>query len=316
MSIQQNLRLAGLSRIVGLSRLFTGRRAKPTHIDNRQPPEWDVSPEDRGRLSLFLLLGQSNMSGRGSLNSAAVPLPHPSIYAFNKDYRWHPAREPLGTVPEEVDWIATDGGTGAGPGLAFARQLVRHWPTWKIGLIPCARGSSSIEQWQPERGQNTLYGACIKRALAASTYGTICGVLVSQGESDAGGEIVYSATNVRHPRDWAAMFTNLVNGLRDDLHDADLPVLFSQLGPSGGDPSPRDWDVVKEQQASVKLPGVAMIRTDDLEVQPDGHFSTESNVEIGNRFAGVYVSMSSERAGLFRSRGAPGGAAGASKGDR
>ena len=262
----------------------------PENDPDYVPPNWDVPAEDRGQLMLFVLMGQSNMSGRGRLDSPVTPAPHPHIYTFNKDYRWYPAREPLGTVSNEVDWIATDGGTGVGPGLAFAHALLEQDPTLKIGLIPCARGASSIQEWQRDLSQNSLYGACLKRIRAATTYGTIAAVLFAQGESDADNPDLY-ADRILSAQDWDTKFIALAEALRADLDSPGLPVLFTQLGHYTGDTDLPYWDTVKSRQSSVTLPWVAMIETDDLPLQTDTHFSTESNVEIGRRFADAYLSL-------------------------
>lgn len=61
---------------------------------------------------------------------------HPRVFAFGQDYRWRRAVEPLGDAP------------GVGPGLAFAKELANRQPDLVIGLVPCARGGTSILAWQ------------------------------------------------------------------------------------------------------------------------------------------------------------------------
>ncbi len=269
----------------GLRDLLPIPRRLPDGPHTLADRNWDVPTEDRGHLVLFVLMGQSNMSGRGKLDSPDVPVPHPQVYVFNKDYRWHLAHEPLGTVPEEVDWIATDGGTGVGPGLSFARSLLEHDPNLRIGLIPCARGTSTIQDWQPDLSQNSLYGSCLRRVNAASAYGKVAAILFSQGEAEA--TIPELPAGI-----WGSRFEAIVESMRADLSLPDLPVLFAQLGSFSGDPVPSNWEIVRKQQAGVRLPNVVMIKTDDLPLQPDIHFSTESNVEIGRRFAVEYLKIS------------------------
>lgn len=256
---------------------------------NLVSPDWDIPLEDRGSLLLFVLIGQSNMSGRGSLESPLVPEPHPSVFMFNKDYRWYPAQEPLGSMPSEVDWVASDGGTGVGPGLALARAVLAQRPGLKIGLIPCARGSSSIADWEPDTGQNTLYGACLKRIRAASSYGTVAAVLISQGEDDTLAPELFP-DRVFSPNSWGAEFTSLVEALRHDLGQPQLPVIFSQLPEHSEDRRP-NWEVVREQQGQVSLPNVHMIRVDDIPLEDGVHFGTQGQVEIGRRFAEAYLRL-------------------------
>jgi hypothetical protein len=235
-------------------------------------------------------MGQSNMSGRGRLDSPVVPAPDPNIFTFNRDYRWCLAREPLGTMQSEVDWIAKDGGTEVGPGLAFAHALLEQEPTMKIGFILCAWGASSIEEWQRDLGQNSLYGACLKPVRAASDYGTIAAVLFSQGESDADNPDLYPDP-ILSVENWDAKFITLLEALRTDLTAPNLPFLFAQLDNYSGGMNLPYWDTVKRHQASITLPSVVMIETDDLPLQTDAHFTTESNVEIGWRFAKAYITL-------------------------
>lgn len=98
--------------------------------------------------------------------------PHPRVYAFGPDYRWRRAIEPLGDAP------------GVGPGLAFAKEVASRQPEMVIGLVPCARGGTSILAWQRSLSERSLYGACLSRARAASVVGEIAGLLFLQGESD------------------------------------------------------------------------------------------------------------------------------------
>lgn len=285
--------IGSLLQKVGLRSVLPISRNLPKANSTLEPSTMDVPAESRGKLLLFILLGQSNMSGRGSLDSPSVPQPHPNIYVFNKDFRWYPAKEPLGTIAREVDPVATDGGTGVGPGLAFALELLKHNPQLKIGLIPCARSATSIEEWQRDLSQNSLYGSCLRRTRAASTYGEVAAVLISQGEADAADPQRYPEM-ILSPAIWATKFTALINSLRSDLGNPELPIIFTQLGSYGPSMSP-EWLMVKQQQAGVHLRNVVMIPTGDLPLAKDIHFSTESQVELGRRFALAYLNLSSEQ---------------------
>src|SRR5688500_9051004 len=87
---------------------------------------------------LYLLVGQSNMAGRGvpeALDTTAVP----GLLVFAKDKTWQPAREPL-------HWDKPTVGTG--PGFAFGREMLNNaGKKIRIGLIPAAHGGSSITAW-------------------------------------------------------------------------------------------------------------------------------------------------------------------------
>ena len=121
--------------------------------------------------SIFLLAGQSNMSGRGGVMNGTwdgvVPLecqPKPSkILRLSAGLSWMEAQEPL---HRDIDVNAT---CGIGPGMVFANSLLNLNPRiGVIGLVPCAVGSrmgTKISEW----GRGTyLYNQLLRRAAAAA----------------------------------------------------------------------------------------------------------------------------------------------------
>ena len=56
--------------------------------------EETIPQEFIDRLSLFILAGQSNMSGRGEIRSEPLPV-NPRVFVFGNDYRWHYGIEPM-----------------------------------------------------------------------------------------------------------------------------------------------------------------------------------------------------------------------------
>jgi hypothetical protein len=248
-------------------------------------PAVDIPQVHRGQMSLFILAGQSNMIGW-----APVPQGEKSdsrIYVFGNDYRWRIAREPIDDAYDQVDQVSEDDTVGFGPSLAFALASLDRYPQLVIGLIPCARNSSAIGQWQRDLSDQSLYGSCLKRARAASPMGQISGILFFQGETDALDSIQYADLEP-NPTDWSRLFTVFITDFRRDLNTPYLPVVFAQLGPKTPPEAFANWDVVKEQQRSVQLPVTAMILTDDLPLMDGLHFTTESYRTIGKRFADAY----------------------------
>jgi hypothetical protein len=78
-----------------------------------------------------------------------------------------------------------------------------------------------------------------------------------------------------------------VKNIRHDLGNDSLPVIFAQIGKGKS----INWEKVKKCQEKVRLKNVYMIKTDDLNYQSgvDPHFTTESYIEIGKRFASAYM---------------------------
>jgi hypothetical protein len=278
--IQKTLGVGNLLRSAGIPYPTSVPPPAPTVLPTEQVPA-----AYRGRLSLFILAGQSNMVGW-------APLPEeketdPRIYVLGNDYHWHLASEPVDSAVNQVDTVSLDRIALFGPSMAFALASLDRDPKIAIGLIPCAKNSSSIGQWQKDLSDHTLYGSCLKRAHAASTMGRISGILFFQGETDALNPILYPEPEP-NPHNWSALFTSFVTDFRKDLNEPDLPVIFAQIGSNTSTEAFSNWEVVRNQQASIQLPMTAMITTDDLPQMDGLHFTADSYWIIGSRFAEAY----------------------------
>lgn len=167
----------------------------------------DVGP--RESFHVYLLLGQSNMAGRGQVEKEDRT-PHPRVFALGKDLAWAPAVEPL-------HWDKA--AAGVGPGFAFGKAMADADPKVRIGLVPCAAGGSPIEAWTPGafHGQTKSHpwDDMLKRAKAALEKGTLKGVLWHQGESN-------KAEGHREK------LVDLVKRLRAEL--GDVPFVCGELG--------------------------------------------------------------------------------------
>jgi hypothetical protein len=249
----------------------------------------NIPEEFQGKLSLFILAGQSNIAGRGKVPKSGQNA-NSRVYVFGNDYRWRIAMEPIDDPSNQVDKVSEDPDAGFSPALAFAMSVLERRPDMVIGLIPCARGGSSIYQWRKSLSENTLYGSCLKRVRAASTMGNVAGVLFFQGEADAIAPELYQETEL-FPNEWGHRFKAFVNDWRNDLGLPELPVVFAQIGTHAAPDIFINWAVVKEQQRSVKVPFCVMITTDDLALADMIHFASESYQMIGKRFAEAYLSL-------------------------
>jgi Carbohydrate esterase, sialic acid-specific acetylesterase len=284
--IQKTIGVGNVLRAVGIP--------YPTSVPPGDPyvlSTVEIPQAYRGQMSLFILAGQSNMVGW-------APVPEeektdPRIYVFSNDYRWRVAGEPIDHAFNQVDKISEDRNAAFGPSLAFALASLDRHPEVVIGLIPCAKDSTGIVQWQRNLSDQSLYGSCLKRARAASTMGRVAGVLFFQGETDALDPALYPRPEPQ-AFDWAPLFTAFITDLRNDLHKSELPVVFAQLGPEPLSKDFPNWDVVKEQQSSIDLPMTAMITTDDLPLLDGLHFTADSYRTIGRRFANAYWDLAKQ----------------------
>jgi sialate O-acetylesterase len=225
---------------------------------------------------LYLLAGQSNMVGRAPLDE--ITPPDPRVHVLTPADAWEVAREPL------HEGIPRDGRRiGAGLGLAFAKEMVRRTGV-PVGLIPCAVGGTSLEQWNPAHARKhfrrSLYGNFIARArLAGNRFGAI---LWYQGEADAAQ--MSTATT------YGEGFAKLVEAMRGDIGQPDLPIYFAQLGRYVAHESP-GWNVVQEAQrkAEAEIPHSGMVATIDLKLTDPIHLDGPSLQRLGRRFASRIV---------------------------
>jgi len=216
-----------------------------------------------------------------------APLPEPlaSVHVFGNDEKWHEGREPVDFAEGQLDLVSADPGAGAGPSIAFAAALRHRRPDLVIGLVPCAKGGSSLAEWRRDLSRDTLYGSCLARAKAARAMGHIAGLLFFQGEADAVAPAL-AAPRRPDPSGWARAFEAFVESIRRDLDAPDLPIVFAEIGRSPGNEAHFPaWDEVKAQQRLIALPRVTRIRTDDLGPAGGLHHDYEGYRAIGERFA-------------------------------
>jgi hypothetical protein len=250
------------------------------------PDAKEIPAALQGKLSLFILAGQSNMSGRGWM-SDELKVKNPKVFVFGNDYLWHLASEPVDNATGQIDKISEDLGAGFSPSMAFATQLLKYNPDQVIGLIPCARGGSAISQWQRNLSANSLYGSCLRRVQMAASQGKIAGFLFFQGEADAL-DPTRTPRVPLFPMQWATQFSTLINNFRQDLSEPNLPVIFAQIGSTRSPHLYINWQQVQQQQTLAKIPNSRMIQTNDLPLQDDVHFTTDSYQIIGERFAEAF----------------------------
>jgi hypothetical protein len=234
----------------------------------------------RDKFHLFLLVGQSNMAGRGTV-ADEDRAPHPRVLMLTKEGTWAPAVEPL-HFDKPV--------AGVGPGRAFGVAIAEASETdITIGLIPCAAGGSPIETWMPggyhDQTKSHPWDDAIRRAKRAQRDGTLHGILWHQGESDSspGKAEIYEA-----------MLHDLVARLRQELEAPDVPFVAGQLGRFDD----RPWDdsrrIVDAAHRALpgKVPRTAFVESDGLKHKGDGvHFDTASARTLGRRFAQAYLQL-------------------------
>ncbi|MDF1861003.1 MAG: sialate O-acetylesterase [Verrucomicrobiales bacterium] len=252
------------------------------------PADISVIPEGSESLEIFLLMGQSNMKGRGVMPEE--PLRDPRIVMMHKPTDgWYLARHPLHLVGNPETFEGHDN-AGVGPGLAFAETLLKHRPNVRVALVPCAVGGTRIGSWA--KGAR-LYEEAIRKAKLALEAGPegktrIAGALWLQGESDAREE--------RIPL-YADALSDLVKNLRSDLEIEDLPFLVSTIGEMRADAELRKSINEILLDLPNRIPGTAAVDARELKghIGDFVHMDTPTQNEIGRRFARLYLKLPKTR---------------------
>lgn len=230
-----------------------------------------VTPPAKEKFEIYLLMGQSNMVGRDT-RTLAEQVDNPQVLALNGDGQWVVAHEPMHV-----------GGTGIGPGIPFALEMLKANPGVTIGLVPCAVGGTSLAHWV--KGAD-LYEKAISRAKIAATAGVIKGVLWHQGEADTGYE--------KKAQVYEAHLAQMFKDLRADLGVPGLPIVVGQLGEFL---TTEKYPYVDTIRAALKhlpsvVPGVGYADSAGLGHKGDHlHFSADAQNAMGARYAHAMLEL-------------------------
>lgn len=232
---------------------------------------------------LFLLVGQSNMAGRGEV-AAQDTTPHSRVLMFDKSGKWVPAIDPM-----HFDKSAA----GVGLGKTFGQLVANANPKLTIGLIPCAVGGSPIDAWRPgefyEPTKSHPWDDSIARASIALKAGKLAGILWHQGESDSNRDLSAS---------YEAKLHDLIKRFREQLESTHAPFVVGQMGKFADAP----WDEFYEKVDAVhqslpdKVSNTAFVSSVGLQHKGDKvHFDAASYRELGRRYAEAYQKLSERR---------------------
>jgi putative heme-binding domain-containing protein len=242
------------------------------------------TPAEPENFHLFLLAGQSNMAGRGEVDSDSQVV-HPRIVMLDKRLNWKSATDPMHFDKPKI--------VGVGPGLSFAIEYAKKNPDVTVGLIPSAVGGSPIDAWEPG-GYHTStkshpYDDMLPRLRSAMQAGQIKGILWHQGESDSKPGL---------SRTYETKLHQLIQRLRKEIGRDDVPFVVGQLGQF----TERPWNAHKEKvdvahrSLPMKVSHTAFVSSHGLEHKGDDvHFSSDAARELGRRYAVAYENLVAQK---------------------
>jgi Carbohydrate esterase, sialic acid-specific acetylesterase len=228
------------------------------------------------KFELYILIGQSNMAGRGPLTDELKSLGNDSLFSLNKEKQWVPARHPLHFDKPAI--------VGAGPGLAFGIEMAKAKPGVRIGLIPCAVGGTPIEHWLPgayDSATNTHpYDDAVERILFAMKAGVIKGVIWHQGEANS---------QPLPAQKYFMQLSELITRIRALVGNPQLPFVAGELGRflKTSDNINRQLSLLPGQ-----IPYTAVATSEGLTDKGDQlHFDSPSAGELGKRYAAKMIAL-------------------------
>lgn len=234
----------------------------------------DAVKPAKEKLRIYLLMGQSNMAGRGVIEDEDKTA-HARVLMYETNDVWVPAVEPITKDAHKPN--------GVGPGLAFGKAMAEKDASVIIGLVPTAVGGTPLSRWS--KGGD-LYENAVHRAKESMRDGTLAGVIWHQGESDTGTKEKAETYGKR----LAKMFADL----RADIGAPDLPIVVGELGQffihrTNGKPVP----LAKVVDAALKdiphhVAHTGCVLSEGLKDKGDQlHFDSASQREFGRRYAEV-----------------------------
>jgi len=217
----------------------------------------------------ILIIGQSNMAGRGYAND--VPLDNAGgRIKMLRCGRWQPIFRPVNPDRRTAGVCLAE---------SFASDYALDHPEVEVGIIPCADGGTSLEQWQ-EGG--LLFDNAVLTAKLAMRTSHLVAILWHQGECDCGDD--------RYPT-YFERLAKTMRAMRRELGAEDIPLIVGGLGdflPNCSiDPALKNYQFVNDSliRFAKTETRTAFASAEGLGANPDNlHFSAASLIEFGHRY--------------------------------
>ena len=235
----------------------------------------------------FLMIGQSNMAGRGDFGEVP-PIVNKQTFML-RNGRWQPLSEPVNpdrtvVYPFKVGDVYAHSGTCLATSFADAYARTYHED---VGLIPCADGGTCIAQWQ--KGE-VLFDHAVMQAKLAMRSSELIGIIWHQGESDA------------HLPEQADVYFDKLTAFFRDMREAlgvgEIPIVLGELGeylllPPINEKFPLVPKINQEiHRASNAIGNAGVASSSGLVCRVDHlHFNSPSLREFGRRYFDVYQTL-------------------------
>lgn len=241
---------------------------------------------------VYLMIGQSNMAGRGEMTDSDKDI-IPGVYILDDKDSIVPASAPLNiysTVRKKKKM------QGVNPSMSFCK-IVSEKTSRKILLVVNARGGTTIEQWMknyngserfnarigddPEKDGKaipSLYEEAVRRTRIAMQYGQLKGILWHQGE---GNSDEYAS------KQYLSQLSRFVMDLRNDLNAPGVPFVAGEIYEGYRNAKNFNRQIRK---ISRKIDNAYCVSSKGCTSNPDHlHFSRDGQILLGKRYATIIL---------------------------
>lgn len=241
-----------------------------------------LAKSDSNGYDVYLLIGQSNMAGRGKMLPEDTLKAIEGVYLLGPEGKPLPAVNPLNrysTIRKEIKLQQIC------PGTSFSQEMYRHSGR-KILIVMNAKGGTSLDEWVEG---TEFFSEAVRRCRQGMKYGTLKGILWHQGCADSsdskrntylkrlapmvealrrelgvGEEVPFIAGELAYWRRSSAAFNEMIHGITDAVPNS----------------------------AWVSAEGCGPLKPESLKTKhPDPHFSRDGQLLLGKRYAGKMIEM-------------------------
>ncbi len=224
----------------------------------------------------FLLIGQSNMAGRGYIADAQPFDNRDESLKVLRNGRWQGMFRP-------VNFDRSFSGTCLAE--TFVENYADEHKGVEVGVIPCADGGTSLDQWQEG---SILFDNAVFQAKLAMRTSKLVGILWHQGEGDCSEE---------HYSLYLEKITAIMKAFRKQLGE-NIPIVVGGLGDFLKDrlesPVLVNYHYVNSalEEFAKTFPRTAFASAKGLTSNPDNlHFNHKSLMEFGLRYYSAFKTV-------------------------
>lgn len=224
---------------------------------------------------IFLLLGQSNMAGRGEMIEGDTGVIDDNVFLLDSAGKVELATNPLNRYSSIRKKNLTQ---GMGPGYSFAKKISQSTGR-KVLLVVNARVGSLMCEW--EKGNEAgFFEEAVRRARQAEAHGgRVKAVLWHHGEGDS-----KDTTYLRR-------LAGMVRDLRSELGNDELPFIAGEHAHWRG--ASKEFNR-RLSQITDYIPNSSYITAQDcpqLENTTAPYFGREGQINLGERYAAKVLRM-------------------------